>query len=191
MVLAEEKRQKEKEEAIKKRRDLVRSVLFLAREEIPLAKYRSLLKYASSLDGSLVEVSQHSSSDAGWEFLESCDTVILKRDIQVVKNSKFHSVILDSTNDLDDWVAILIRCVMPDGKIEIVLWDLICMQNAKASSFVSTLWELYLRDGVDVKKCVGWATDGCSTMKKAVSDFEVKVGKKNLFGVTVWHTEST
>ena len=46
---------------------------------------------------------------------------------------------------------------------------------------------LDLRDGVDVNKCVGWATDGCSTMKKAVSDFEVKAGIK----LTVWHTGST
>ena len=175
---ASEQKEKEHNEFLKKKRDQVRSVLFLAKEEIPLAKYRSLLKYASGLDGSKVTVDHHSSTCAGWEFLESCDNVIQKRDAQIIREAKFHSLIIDSTNDLNDWVVILARCITPDRKTEIVLWDLICMQNAKAVSFVDAVWGLYQRDGVNVQHLVGWATDGCPTMKKAVRDFEVKAGIK-------------
>ena len=83
-----------------------------------------------------------------------------------------HTLILDSTNDQDDWVAVLARCVGVDGWVQVVQWDLLCMQDAKSDTFVDTIMGLYERDNVDVRKVVGMATDGCTIMKSAVRKFE-------------------
>ena len=98
-----------KTEFLKKKRDLVRSVMFLAKEEISIRKYRSLLKYASEFDGSSVEVGSHSSINAGWGFLEYVSDNILKRDSKIIRDAPMQSIIIDSTNDGDDWVDVLAR----------------------------------------------------------------------------------
>ena len=76
------------------------SILFLAKEEISIGKYLTLLKYASEIEGSKVDVEFHSSTNAGWAFLESASDLILKRDSKIIKNAVMYSILLDSTNDL-------------------------------------------------------------------------------------------
>ena len=46
------------------------------------------------------------------------------------------------------------------------------MTNAKHETFVNTLLDIYRRDEVDLQKVVGWASDGCSAMKKAAKKFQ-------------------
>ena len=181
---AEEAKAKEtarKSKFLQNKRDQVRSVLFLAKEEISIGKYRSLLKYASEIDGSSVEVSYHSSTKAGWSLLDSVSEVILKRDSKIVRDADMHSIILDSTNDGDDWVAVLARCVNIKGNVHIVLWDLVCMADAKHDSFVNTLLGLYQRDEVDLRKVVGWASVCCATMKKAAKEFQAQANVNLIF----------
>ena len=50
-----------------------------------------------------------------------------------------------------------------DCKVSIALWDLVFMQDAKASSFVQTVTNLYERDNVDLKNIVSWTLVGCET----------------------------
>ena len=47
----------EREDVLKKKRDQFRSILWSAKEEFSICKYRSLLRYSAELDGSTVEVS--------------------------------------------------------------------------------------------------------------------------------------
>ena len=61
-----------------------------------------------------------------------------------------HSIILDSTNDLDDWVAILARFVGSDGKSPL-LWDLVCMQDNKTSTF-SKPSRTYTKDTMSISR---------------------------------------
>ena len=87
-----------------------------------------------------------------------------------------HSLIFDSTNDGDDWVAVLARCIDATGKVQVVFWDLLCMKDSKGKTFVDTILGLYERDNVDLQKIVGFSTDGCSAMKKALADFQHRTG---------------
>ena len=155
---------------------------------IPIGKYRALLKYTSQIDGSKVDVSHHhTSTKAGWEFLECTSDIILKCDSKIIRDSLLHSLILDSTNDGDDWVAILARCVEENGCLQIVLWDLVYMADAKHQTFVDTLLMLYKRDGVDLRKVVGWASDGCSVMKKAAEKFQEQSKVNLIFCHCLFH----
>ena len=128
-----------------------------------------------------MDVNFHSSAKSGWAFLEAASTVILKNDCKIIREAPVHSLILDSTNNGDDWVAVLARCVDRKGRPQIVLWDLVCMVDAKHLTFVETLLSLYKRDNVDVSRAVGWASDGCATMKKAAVKFEEEAGVKLIF----------
>ena len=61
---------------------------------------------------------------ACWGFTECVSDTILKRDMRIIRNAPMHSIILDSTKDRDDWVAVLAMCIVMNGQIQIVLCDL-------------------------------------------------------------------
>ena len=99
-----------------------------------------------------METEFHSSTSAAWMFLESIEDIILKRDSIIIHDANF--TLLSSIHDKDDWVAVLVRCIAPDGSLSIFLCDLLCMADAKAQTFVDTTMCLYQRNNVNVCKLV-------------------------------------
>ncbi|KAF4703384.1 hypothetical protein FOZ62_020953, partial [Perkinsus olseni] len=165
-------------EKLEAKRDLVKCAFWLAQEEVAIAKFPSLLKMITSLSKSTVDATYHSSAHSAWSFLESADVELLHRDVEVLKSSQCHCIILDSTSEDVEWLAVLARCFDTTDcrDVKVVFWDLLHVSDTKSHTIVDAVLELYDRDSVDIRSCVGWASDGCSAMVKASKVFSERAG---------------
>ncbi|KAF4736781.1 hypothetical protein FOZ62_030661 [Perkinsus olseni] len=160
-------------EKLKAKRDLLKCAFSLAQEEVAIAKFSSLLRMITSLFKSTVDATQHSSAHSAWSFLESADIELIHKDVEVLKSSQCHCIILDSTSEDVEWLAVLARCFdeTDSREVKVVLLDLLHIADTKLHAIVNAVLQLYDRDSGDIRSCVGWASDGCSAMVKASKVF--------------------
>ncbi|KAF4649659.1 hypothetical protein FOL47_001852 [Perkinsus chesapeaki] len=168
---------------LKSKRDLVKCALWLAREELAVAKFPSLLRMVNTLSQCQIDTTYHSSVYSCWQFLESADVQLLSRDVSVIKGSAFHSLILDSTSEDCEWLVILARCydITSPHKVQVAFWDLIHVPNTQSQTVAESVLSLYRRDGVDVTTCCAWCSDGCSSMVRSSKVFAELAGISLIF----------
>ena len=108
-------------------------------------KYRTFLMYASKTERSKVDVEFYSSTKAGLVFPKSASDLILKRDTMQIKNAVMHSIILNSTKDRDDLVAVLVRCGDEKGIIQSVFETLHVSPTPSISLSLTLSWNCTAR----------------------------------------------
>ncbi|KAF4648067.1 hypothetical protein FOL46_003380, partial [Perkinsus olseni] len=175
---AQAKKQQEEAKMVAEKSQQFKALLWLVQNEVAMAKYPSFIELIDEL---VSREHSHTSAKSGWEMARSCSAVCRKRWTDKIREAPMHCLILDSTNDGDNWVAILCRFVDSRGRTETAFWDIVPMVDQKADTFVGIVAELYKSDQIDEKRCVAIASDGCTTMKRFAEDLSALFG-----GGTFW-----
>ena len=151
----------------------IESVLWLAKEEVSVRKYRSLLSFISKEPLS----EHHASEKSAWMYVEALDCVVLRHTASKIRAFKYYSLILDCMNENMEWLAVLVR-----GNIgEVLLWEIVRIESSGSDHVVEAIRGLHERGGIDTVKCVGWSSDGASAMVAAAKKFESVIGYQLIF----------
>lgn len=81
---------------------LVQNAIWLAREEISIVKFESLAEHCKLL-GSSLSTEFHVTRYSSWEFIESIDIVIMRKNADTIRNAVMYGIILDTVIDSDEW----------------------------------------------------------------------------------------
>ena len=107
-----ERREKEELDVV---RNKIRATLWLAGEAVALRKFHSLLDMMVESGSKFCETSgegaYHASENSCWQFIESADMVINRQDTSLIRNSVAFSLVVDTTTDGLEWLAVLARVI--------------------------------------------------------------------------------
>ena len=142
------------------------AALFLAREELPIRKFKPLMKLLNNLDVPDTVEGSHTSEGACWSFVEAANLTIMRGNAALIRNADMHCVVLDTTNDSDEWLVVLARCCTK-GQVRVIFWDLLMISDGTSATFSKAVVDLHVRDSVPTDHLIGWSSDGCSAMMKA------------------------
>ena len=172
-----------------------RTVFWMAKEDLPISKYPSLVSL-QKLQGcnNLCQISvgknaTYNSRIAGSEFQE-CISETIHQNIQTaVRNAKFFAVLLDESTDISisKQMVVYVRIVDADFTPKTFFLEDICIDNPKSDAGVlfGSLMDCLDRNGLDVKKCVGFGSDGASVMTGRHSGVAARVKQKSPHCVSV------
>ncbi|KAF4653155.1 hypothetical protein FOL47_010667, partial [Perkinsus chesapeaki] len=156
---------------------LVQNAIWLAREEISIVKFESLAEHCKLL-GSSLSTEFHATRYSSWEFIESIDIVLMRKNADTIRNAVMHGIILDTVIDSAHRaqrmslpgcsrarkLAVLARCIDSEGVCQVILWDLITIGDGKGATIAEAIRNLHIRDNIDVSRCYSWTSDGASAM---------------------------
>ena len=167
----------------------MKTVFWMAQEDIPLKKYSSLvdfLKIQGCQDLKKIEVSKnatyHSRSSAE-EFQSSIAQVIEEDQLAVIKKSPCFSILIDESTDISvsKRMIVYIRVVNQDFVPQTLFLENICIDDVKSSADVlfKHLIQCLSEKGLDINKCLGFGSDGASVMTGRHNGVASKVKQKS------------
>ena len=173
----------------------LRTVYWMAKEDLAMSKYPSLMAF-QKLQGceslSKISVAQnatYSSRNSGTEFQE-CVAEVIQKDIRIaVQNAKFFSVLVDESTDISitKQMMVYLRIVSEEFLPKTYFLEDICIDNPKsdASVLFDCLINCLDRHGLDIRKCVGFGSDGASVMTGRHNGVATRVKRKSPHCVSV------
>ena len=77
-----------------------------------------------------------------------------------------HSIIVDATTDCEEWFVVMVRLLQPNGRVGLMLWELLHFLDEVSETLVTAVLGLYNCEGIHIKRCVAWVSDGANNMRK-------------------------
>ncbi|CAI6373604.1 unnamed protein product [Macrosiphum euphorbiae] len=114
--------------------------------------------------------------------------MLMKKSIVMeVQAAGMFSIQIDTTQDISvqDQCSIIIRYVNMIGVNE-KLFAVVTMQDSKGKSFHTMLEDILTKNGLDIKNCIGNATDGAANMQGKYNGFSAWLSKSSPNQVHVW-----
>ena len=124
------------------------------------------MKLLNNLDVPDTVEDSHTSEGACWSFVEAANLTIMRGNAALIRNADMHCVVLDTTNDSDEWLVVLARCCTK-GQVRVIFWDLLMISDGTSATLSKAVVDLHVRDSVPTDHLIRWSSDGCSAMMKA------------------------
>ena len=152
----------------------MRTVYWMAQEDIPISKYPSLvnlqkLQGCSGLDKiSVAKNATYNCRNSGEEFQESIASIIHTDIVKKLKDSEMFSILVDETTDISISKQMIIYARVVDKEFTVHSYFLanITITNVKSDAQVlfGIIEEYLVSQGLDLRKVYGFGSDGAAVM---------------------------
>jgi hypothetical protein len=145
---------------------LFKAVYFLGKESIPCAKFASLCELLVSCKTPITEKLYHNEK-ACVEMMFAISTILQRQILDRIRDSRFFGIMIDESTDISVLGHLVIFATFLEGGVVTtsflgLLW---IVDGQKSSSVIFNLLIGALKSwGLDMSKCVGFGSDGASTM---------------------------
>ncbi|CAH0547091.1 unnamed protein product [Brassicogethes aeneus] len=118
--------------------------------------------------------------------IESVSSLIKKKVSEEINKDGMFYIQIDSTQDINvhDQLSVIVRYVSEDVKER--LFGIINCTSSTGANLYQIVTELLVKNGIDMKNCIGSATDGASNMQGQYKGFSAYMEKNFNGQVHVW-----
>ena len=145
---------------------LFQAAYYMGKELLPFCKFPGLCALLVSVKANITESLYHDEKSCA-EILYSIATVVQKKVLDRVRDSKFYGVMIDESTDISvTGHLVVFASFVEEGMPQCVFLGLIHIEDGKKDAEV--IFETLIRNmkewGLDVDKCVAFGSDGAATM---------------------------
>lgn len=167
----------------------MRTVHWMASEDIPISKFPSLIKLQKANESgplsnlSVAKNATYCSRTAGEEFQGCLAEVIHGNKVDKIKNANMYSVLTDESTDISVSKQIIVYIRIVDEKFhpETIFLKNITITDPKSDAQVlsDNLFAVLQEEGLSVDKLKGFGSDGASVMVGRKSGVATRVKQKS------------
>ena len=122
--------------------------------------------------------STHRSTYSTWEFVHALNAVVEENDIQLMRNAKFYSLLVDESNDISTTKNLLIYCQFVNtksGKLEVKFMKVLPLKECDASAISKAILDFLNESLISLEKLILFTSDGAAVMLGCNNGVHIKL----------------